>query len=199
MAKKPTHAEELISSPVIELDTPEAVENFCKLLDEQDTGYDLGTSEGKFDKLYTPSPSESFHKVLEIVCSHKYDNNLQNYVNIVETALKALEEAKRHTHVLITTGDWDEINDNLTTVETALKELQTYKAIEEEFGISLSILLEALDCFYAKDLDCYCPHPISLFKTCGEKGEWMISWLDHYYRLKDFGITWALTKDGLEK
>lgn len=193
MKKKLTHAEELIATPVIELNTPEAAENFCKLLDKQDTECDLGTSEGKFDELYTPSPSESFHKVLEIICSHKYDNNLQNYVNIVETALKALEKVKFESWRFTWCGDED-----IEIIETALKELQTYKAIEKEFGIDLATLSEALVFFYAKDLDCYCPHPISLYKTCGENGEWIISWLGHDYRLKDFGITWALTKDRLE-
>lgn len=35
--------------------------------------------------------------------------------------LEALKEAKRHIHVLITTGDWDEIEKQLDIVEIAIK------------------------------------------------------------------------------
>lgn len=35
---------------------------------------------------------EAFDKVLDIICCQKYDNNLQNYVDCVETELERLEK-----------------------------------------------------------------------------------------------------------
>ena len=37
---------------------------------------------------------EAFNELLDIICNQKQDNNLQNYINIIETALKALEIIK---------------------------------------------------------------------------------------------------------
>lgn len=77
----------------------------------------------------------------------------------------------------------------------SLNKLGQLEDIEEELGIDLITLFKALRQFFAKDLDCYCPRPISLFQDV--RNEWYISWIGHYYKLKDYGKTWALTKEEL--
>lgn len=42
--------------------------------------------------------------------------------------LKALEDARELIHRLITTGDWDEINNNLNIIEAELKEAEKFKS-----------------------------------------------------------------------
>lgn len=77
-----------------------------------------------------------------------------------------------------------------------LNKLGQLEDIEEELGINLITLFKALNQFYAKDLDCYCPRPTILFKSV--KNEWFIKWINNYYKLKDYGKTWALTREELE-
>ena len=77
----------------------------------------------------------------------------------------------------------------------ACQKLGQLENIEEELGIDLITLFKALTQFYAKDLDCYCPHPISLFKDV--HNEWYIQWVGRYYKVKDYGKTWALTREEL--
>lgn len=72
------------------------------------------------------------------------------------------------------------------------EKLKLIKGIEEELGIDLVTLFKASKCFYSKILNCYCPNPNPIFKTCGEKGEWYISFMGNPHKLKDYGITWAL-------
>lgn len=84
----------------------------------------------------------------------------------------------------------------LAQIDILKGQLQKYKEIEEELGISLETLFKALRQFYAKDLDCYCPRPVILFQDCYD--EWRLEWCSHYYLIKDYGKTWALTKEELE-
>ena len=78
-----------------------------------------------------------------------------------------------------------------------IRKLGQLEDIEEELGIDLITLSKASKCFYSKILDCYCPHPNPIYKSCGEKGEWYIDFMDTPHKLKDFGKTWALTKEEL--
>jgi len=71
--------------------------------------------------------------------------------------------------------------------------------IEKETGVDLDIILQALKQFYAADLDCYCPHPVSLFKSCGENGEWYLMWITTYYKVSDYKKTWALRREDIIK
>lgn len=87
--------------------------------------------------------------------------------------------------------------DHFEEIDLIRTKLKQSEKLEKEFGIDLTTLSKALLCFYAKDLDCYCPNPISLYKTCGENGEWMLCWLGHNYRIKDYRITWALTRESV--
>ena len=96
----------------------------------------------------------------------------------------------------------DRISDRVIAVKkqiACISKLCDLEYIEEELGIDLITLFKASKCFYSKTLDCYCPHPNPIFKTCGEKGEWHISFMGNLHKLKDYGKTWALTKDELEK
>ena len=68
--------------------------------------------------------------------------------------------------------------------------------LEEDFGIPLTTLFKALNQFFSKEHDCYVARPISLFRTV--HGEWMLQWMSSYFRLKNYGITWALTREELE-
>lgn len=102
------------------------------------------------------------------------------------------------------------------TIEKALKEHEQYKAIEEELGIDLTLLGKALKAikyidhykekfFYVKGSSgtiypvqgaelCYCPTKffISIISR-NEDMRFMTYWLD------DYGKTWALTREELEK
>lgn len=97
MKKKQTHAEELISNPVIEFTTVEAIENFCKLLGEPDPEptteeHDLGLVEYKSED---NSPLDSFERIKDVIREDAEDIDnptfLVEEVYTVSTALKALQ------------------------------------------------------------------------------------------------------------
>ena len=77
-----------------------------------------------------------------------------------------------------------------------IEKLGRIEDLEEDFGIPLTTLFKALNQFFSKEHDCYVARPISLFRTV--QGEWMLQWMSSYFRLKDYGITWALTREELE-
>lgn len=85
MKKKQTHAEELISNPVIEFTTVEAVENLCKALDEPEP-------ETSNEEL---SPLDYFERIKDVIREDAEDIDnptfLVEEVYIVSTALKALQ------------------------------------------------------------------------------------------------------------
>lgn len=80
-------------------------------------------------------------------------------------------------------------------IEKDLDKLEQYKNIEEEIGIDLITLFKALkNGIYAEHRyvqQCY---------ICFIDGEWTIANLknDEWWLLKDYGKTWALTKEELE-
>ena len=96
MKKKQTHSEVLISNPTIKLETPEAVENFCKLLDEPDDRHVLCTIKCDFDKLYVPSSSEALEALERIKKSPnsyreetpRFTHTYLQDLDIIEKALK---------------------------------------------------------------------------------------------------------------
>ena len=88
-----------------------------------------------------------------------------------------------------------EIRDNFNAEYAKLADLED---LEDELGIDLITLFKASKCFYSKILDCYCPHPNPIYKTCGDFGEWYIDFMNNPHKLKDYGKTWALTKEELE-
>lgn len=99
MKKKQTHAEELISNPVIEFTTVEAIENFCKLLDEPDPEPEPTTEEQDLDlveyKSDYNSPLDSFERIKDIIREDAEDIDdptfLVEEVYNVQVALKALQ------------------------------------------------------------------------------------------------------------
>lgn len=107
--------------------------------------------------------------------------------------LEALEHLNKNIIVA------EDIDEDFNTIEKELKEHEQYKTIEQELGIDLITLFKALKCFYAKDMDIYCSHPNPFYLTCGKQGEWYISWIAHDYKISDYGKTWALTREELEK
>ena len=108
----------------------------------------------------------------------------------------------------------DENSSYVSSIETALKEHEQYKAIEQELGIGLATLLKAL-----KGL-IYKPTYEKMIKYCGgrypryeegfhlryneptnkyflEVGSPLDEW--QVLELKDYGKTWALTRKELNK
>ena len=91
-------------------------------------------------------------------------------------------------------------------IEKGLKEHEQHKAIENELGIELTTLINAVkNGIYEKFEDgeyvkfnglCMSikPHKLKLNvnKKCLERG-------NDYFHFKDYGKTWALTKEELEK
>lgn len=69
--------------------------------------------------------------------------------------------------------------------------------IEEDSGVRFDIILQALESFYAADIDTYVCNPISLFKSCGENGEWYLQWMSRYYKVSEYKLTWALHRDDI--
>ena len=86
-----------------------------------------------------------------------------------------------------------------------IKELCEYKTIEEELGIDLITLFKAITKgFYVKSNDFMKAHyhfSPCLFKTNNDyerANEYIIEYGKDFVFLKDYGKTWALTKEELE-
>ena len=85
------------------------------------------------------------------------------------------------------------------------KKLKSLEDIEEELGIDLIILFKALKYgFYFKYKNKIISSNNYLFQiTVNIKGNWIFDIVDYYLsllsiKLKDYGKTWALTKEELE-
>lgn len=84
------------------------------------------------------------------------------------------------------------------------KKLSQLEDIEEEFGIDLITLFKALkNGTYTKDYYDY-KNPRRTELVCDDKQEWWIRWLClggqyEYFKVKDYGKTWALTKKELKE
>lgn len=98
-----------------------------------------------------------------------------------------------------------EYQQDLETIERALKEHEQYKDIEEELGIDLYHIMEAiLNGYYWKDIEgniCHFPELDFIRKDICDESPCR---LNHYYwnhtgkYLEDYGKTWALTKEELK-
>lgn len=103
----------------------------------------------------------------------------------------------------------------INNIHKSFMELREYKSIEEKFGIDLITLLKALtNGFFAKDVKVYNlrgelsknqkldPKYLRL-NMWYECIEWANIWnpMDdlHEYYFKDYGKTWALTREELEE
>lgn len=89
-----------------------------------------------------------------------------------------------------------ETDTHLEDVKNLYNKLIPIEDIEEEFGIPLTTVFKALNQFFSKEHNCYLARPISLFKTV--EGEWELEWMGCYFKLKDYRITWALTREELQ-
>ena len=98
------------------------------------------------------------------------------------------------------------IEDALNRAEENEKELDRYKEIEEELGISLEVFvkLNKTNKIYDIDEDDFVEFDYIDIKNkrlvcTGDFSELSGRLLEDYYYFKDFGITWALTKEGLKE
>lgn len=97
----------------------------------------------------------------------------------------------------------EEVEDFVPSTRQIMSELFEYKCIEEELGINLVTLFEALkDGFYYRYSDqIWFANPDK--EECGIEyysyGKWSITWagLNVAY-IQDYGKTWALTKEELQ-
>ena len=73
------------------------------------------------------TPLEAFEKTLDIVNSRKQDDNLQCYIEIIETALTNYALVVPHIDKLCELAKTNDIDEMVCNVETALKENKTLK------------------------------------------------------------------------
>ena len=111
------------------------------------------------------------------------------------TMSKGLDALKRY-RFLPTAIDYD-------IIKKELKEHEQYKAIEEELGIDLLTLFKALKngIWFINPVDNKLRYSMPIFDTSFEislKGLTMLSTeIDMLFYFKDYGKTWALTKEEL--
>lgn len=91
------------------------------------------------------------------------------------------------------------------TIEKDLERLEKYKSIEEEIGIDLITLFKAVkNDFYFKYKDkIISSNDYSFLTRANIRGDWVLDIISDnlsllLIKLKDYGKTWALTKEELE-
>lgn len=82
--------------------------------------------------------------------------------------------------------------------ERICDELIEYKSLEEELGIDLITLFKALKdgIYYLEEENIFFSNDVNLW--CGTSKNYYISGAGIYKKVKDYGKTWALTKEELE-
>lgn len=93
-------------------------------------------------------------------------------------------------------------NDKYELIENAVDKLGQLEDIEEELGIDLKTLFKALNGCYFLQIStkkiCSDIRPTLIYQ-CGWHLKPNLTELPMIYALKDYGKTWALTKEELEK
>ena len=88
-------------------------------------------------------------------------------------------------------------------IEKELKEREQYKAIEQELGIDLVTLFGILrtgGCIWVKNCKGINQWHVESLKQRGLDKQWYLTYSNNVrVKLKDYGKTWALTKEELEK
>lgn len=82
----------------------------------------------------------------------------------------------------------------------AIKKLSDLEDIEEELGIDLITLFKALKGIYIKPNNIYVGSPyLCLAENEKRELEFQFKVVDTWYKVKDYGKTWTLTGEELEK
>lgn len=124
--------------------------------------------------------------------------------------LEKLKEIHELITYPITESSIVKIKDNIAIIERTLKEHEKYKAIEEELGIDLLTLFKISKYgFYHKSsfinikthrIDYsinYCDYAYIYYVS--DTKEWCVGTIHTTLNIKDYGKTWALTREELEK
>lgn len=126
------------------------------------------------------------------------------------TGLEAVKELKdigiRAAGCEVALVDYPEIKEMLDTIENDLEILKKLKDIEKEIGVNLGTLFNALNCgIYAKDAREGAEDKISFFDVSLYSSNIGLTLIEetpiiikNWFLLKDYGKTWALTKEEME-
>lgn len=145
----------------------------------------------------------------------------QDIIKVDEEALTLANKEKSKKQDVMLHRQW--LNQRKNVIEQALKENEQYKAIEQELGIDLITFIKLLECQYARTTIFVKTSPrakkvemkekLELFADLKTKSmkvksvaryptwdtELVYRGCYHSYDFKDYGKTWALTREELEK